>query len=414
MNDEFILKTTDQEIINLLSAYDENKRQIVSLKALRIGLIALKDMESAGNVDYVEKEFQKFKGELNKEFSSLKGEFAKKLEETDVLIKEKLEKNFDPQTGIMPKVLERYLGDGGSLAELFDEKQNTSAISKIKKIFSEYFDGEASTVVRLLDTNNPNSPLSSFKKDILDRLFAIEKEICAKDSAKEAAKSEADRGTQKGIEYQDFVFSEVEKIACILGDTCLPTGNETGQVLDSKVGDIVVTLNQTQTGGATLKLVFEAKDKMMYITSLLKELEEAKKNRGSGYAVAVISRKDMLKDVGESIGNFRDYHSNRTICVLEKEDFDPIALEIAYKLARTKLLLGQQVREMKSESLDIDSINILIEDITKKFGDFITIKSTLTKASNAIGIAQTQIDNIKSDLVGMLEELSEKVKPVKK
>jgi len=38
----------------------------------------------------------------------------------------------------------------------------------------------------------------------------------------------------------------------------------------------------------------------------------------------------------------------------------------------------------------------------------------LTKASGAIGNAQTQIDNMKSELTSMLEELSEKTKPIVK
>lgn len=415
MHDKSITITiSDSEIIELLSIYDQNKRESVLLRALRVGLIALKDIETIGNVDYVEKEFQKFKGDLDKEFVLLKEDFANKLKETDDLIKDKLKSSFDPEIGIMPKVLDRYLGEGGTLADLFDEKNNLSAVSKIKNILSEYFDDEASTVVQLLDPNNPKSPLAAFKKEITDRLISIEKEIRAKESAKEAAKEEAEKGTQKGLEYEELVFSEIEKIASVFGDTCLPTGKESGQILDSKLGDIVVTINSSYTGGATLKIVFEAKDKSMYLSTLLDELESAKKNRNAGVAVAVVSGKDTLKDVRESIGIFRDYSNNRSICILDKEGPDQIALEVAYKLARTKLLLGLKVREMKSESIDIVSINTLIDEITKKLSEFTAIKSTLTKASGAIGNAQIQIDNMKDDLQSKLEELSEKAKPIVK
>ena len=59
---------SDKEILDLLSNYDSSKRELMIIKALKVGLIALKDIETVGNVDYVEKEFQKFKGDLDKEF----------------------------------------------------------------------------------------------------------------------------------------------------------------------------------------------------------------------------------------------------------------------------------------------------------------------------------------------------------
>lgn len=413
-NEQYELNITDKEILDLLSAYAPDKQEAITLKALKIGLIALKDIESVGNVDYVEKEFQKFKSDLDKEFIILKEGFSKTLQETDDLIKEKLKNNFDPETGIMSRVMDRYLGEGGTLADLFDEQNNTSAVSKIKTILSEYFDEDASTVVRLLNPNNPKSPLNSFKKDIMDRLIAIEKEIKAKESGQAAAKAEAEKGMQKGLEYEELVFMEVEKIAQILGDTCLPTGKETGQVLNSKLGDVVITLNSSQTGGATLKIVFEAKDKEMYLSTLLDELEDAKKNRGAGVAIGVVSGKNTLKDVKEAIGVFRDYPNKRTICVLDKEIIDPIALEVAYKLARTKLLLGLQAKEMKSESINIMAINILINEIKNNLSEFTTVKGNLTKATGAIANAQTQIDAMKANLINKLEDLSEKATPVTK
>lgn len=408
------LSITDSEILLLLENYDEDKRQAAALKALKIGLIALKDMESAGNVDYVEKEFQKFRQALEKDLEDLKEEFGKKLEEADKLIQEKLKGSFDPESGIMPRVLDRYLGEGGSLSDLFDEQNNASATAKIKSILAEYFDKDASTVVQLLDANNPRSPLSGFKKDLIDRLVSIEKEIKAKETAKDAVKLEAEKGTQKGFEYEDIVFTELEKIASVFGDSCLPTGTETGIVLDSKQGDFVVTLNPSNTGGATLRIVFEAKDKGMYLTSLLDELEGAKKNRAAGVAVAVISGKDMLKDVREMIGVFRDYPNQRTICVLDKEIIDATALEVAYKLARAKLLLNLQVKEMKSDAVDLVAITTLIDEITKKLCEFASIQTTLTKANNAIDGAKTQLDGMKSELQDKLKELSEKAQPIKK
>ena len=91
-----------------------------------------------------------------------------------------------------------------------------------------------------------------------------------------------------------------------------------------------------------------------------------------------------------------------------------MALEVAYKLARTKLILGLQAKEMRSESIDIAAINILINEIKNNLSEFTTIKGTLTKATGAISNAQTQIGTMKADLVSKLDDLSEKLIPVSK
>lgn len=99
---------------------------------------------------------------------------------------------------------------------------------------------------------------------------------------------------------------------------------------------------------------------------------------------------------------------------MDKETPDTTALEVAYKLARTKLLLGLQAKAMKSEFIDVAAIGVLIDEIVKKLSEFSAIKTTLTKASSAIGNAQTQIDDMKADLASKLEELTEKAKPIVK
>lgn len=408
--EKFTLEVVDSEVLKLIEAYDSSeKRQIATLKALKIGLIALKDMEHAGNVDYVEKEFDKFKISLNKEVSEIKDEFVKKLETADKQIEERFANHFSPENGLMGRILDKYLGDGGSLSELFNENKNDSAVSKIKNILSEYLDEDASKISRLLDCNNEKSPLHDLKKEITERLIAIQGEIKATESAKQASRAIAQKSTQKGAEYEDLIFPELENIASILGDTCIPTGDAQGLNLNDKRGDFVVKINKTQTGGADLRIVFETKDKEMYLNSLIEEMSSAMKNRAAGIAVGVISNTNILKDVKSAIGNMRDY-IDKIVCVFDKDTLDGTALEVSYKLARSKLLLGLKAKEMKSDSVDIAKANILIDEIGKKLGSFTIIKSNLTKASNAINESQTQIDGLKIELLEKVDELHAVVK----
>jgi len=406
----FNLQITDKDILELIFSYPQEKQNEIVLKALKIGLIALKDAQIVGNVDYVKNEFLKFKTDLEKEFIELRQQFSEKLKEADEMIKKELENKFDPQTGILTQVLEKYLGEGGRLSDLFDEEKSSSAIGRIRQIFVDYFDTDASKIVRLLDPNNQDSPLSSLKKELTERLINLEKEIRAIGAAKQAVKEEAEKGTQKGFAYEQLVFQEVEKMASVLGDSCLLVGNDPGLIFNSKTGDIVVSLNPSQAGGANLKVVFECKDKEMSLPKFLEELDEAKKNRAAAIAVGVISRKEILKGVDGALGVFRDYPNDKSICVFDKEMIETTALEVAYKLARAKLLLGLKVKKMKTDEIDLDGIKILIEEISRKLNDFSLIKSTLTKANTAIDQAKIDIDEMKDELQEKLDGLLQKIR----
>lgn len=412
MSEIINLKISDQEIINLINFYDEDERDIIALKALKIGLIALKDMKTASNVDYVEKEFNKLKSNIDKTISKLDEDLENRFEEAEKIIHDKLNKNFDPETGIMPIILEKYLGEGGKLCDLFDENNNRSAVSKINKIIAEYFDDDASKIAKLLDSNNENSPLFGFKKELIGKLAGIHDEIKAIEAAKQATKKVVQKSTQKGVAYEALLGPEIEEIASILGDICLPTGGEVGQLPNCKTGDFVVTLNSRDTGGASAKIVFEAKDKIISQKEILIELNEAMNNRDAKIAIGVLSGKEIIKDVNANIGNFRDYPPNKLICVYDKEEFDRSALEVAYKLARSKLLFTIHSKEMKSDAVNIAEANRLIDEITKKLNDFSLIKSSLTKANGSISEAQLRVDNLKAELNQLSDVLTEVLTPV--
>jgi len=398
-NKTFRLIITDNDILKLLSGYKSDQREITATKALKIGLIALKNINNIENVDYVEKAFKQFKSEINTEFSSLQQQLSQTLKD-----------NLAPETGTMSRVMDIYLGTGGKLADLFDEQKSTSAVSKIKTILSEYFDTDASKVVKLLDSRNPTSPLGLFRKDIIDHLVQMEKDI----GIKEAVRIDAEKGTQKGFIFEELVFPEIEKIARIFSDTAIRKGLKVGLLPNCKKGDAVVTLNLSDTSDVTLSTVFEFKDKAISLNAFLKELEECKQNRGANVAVGVLSNENILTGNGEKPGVFREYSKDLMICVFDKVTLDAIALEVAYKLARAKLLLNLKTQSMTLESVDIKTLDLLTNNIKANLEKFAVIKGNLTKASATIGIAQSKIDDFKSILIESLNALSDKIRLITK
>jgi uncharacterized coiled-coil DUF342 family protein len=97
--------------------------------------------------------------------------------------------------------------------------------------------------------------------------------------------------------------------------------------------------------------------------------------------------------------------------VLDKENPESTALEVAYKLARARMLMGLKTKETKKETVDLVTINTLITEIKNKVNRFASIKTGLTKATSAINGAQGEIDTMKEELIEKLEELGEKTTP---
>ena len=73
------------------------------------------------------------------------------------------------------------------------------------------------------------------------------------------------------------------------GDLVDRTGGEAGELLRSKKGDFVVTVDPARTGGAELRVVIEAKDRAMSVRAIREELREAKENRAAAVGLVVFS-----------------------------------------------------------------------------------------------------------------------------
>src|SRR5436190_1554177 len=121
-----------------------------------------------------------------------------------------------------------------------------------------------------------------------DRLTAIE-------AAAAARGAERARSTAKGGDFEDVLEAMLADVARGSGDLVDRTGCETGELLRSKKGDFVVTIDPALTGGADLRVVVEAKDRAMSVRSIREELREAKENRAAAVGL------DALKGIKSTL-----------------------------------------------------------------------------------------------------------------
>ena len=89
-------------------------------------------------------------------------------------------------------------------------------------------------------------------KDVTDRLVRLE-------AARDARADEREKGTAKGLDFEDAVEARLDALLRGTGDLVEPTGTAVGNSVRSRKGDFLITLDPSWTRGVPLCVAVEAK-----------------------------------------------------------------------------------------------------------------------------------------------------------
>ncbi len=383
------LVLADPALAASLGERDIADRPAVVERALRIGLIALQDASTSMNVDVVRREFEK----LVAQTSAVNEQAARAVEEV-------LRANFADGDGRLPRTLERFLGDRGALQkfvnELFDETRRDSAIGRIGSLLGQYFDGDRSKLANLLDPTRLGSPLHQFRQEIAEGFRGVHERLTAIEAAARARADERSRSAAKGGDFEDLLEGLLGDMARGSGDLLDHTGNEVGSVLGSKKGDFVLTLDARLTRGADVRVVLEAKDRVMSQRAMREELREARENRGATVAVAVWTPAHAPSGVAPFAMVGDDVH-----VVVDPEAPDTAYLEAAVRLARLLALAQLQDREVE---VDAAAIGRALSGVREQLEAIRALKSQLTSVSNATKAVWTGLDTLRTGILARVAD----------
>ncbi len=383
------LVLADPALAAALSERDVADRPAVVERALRIGLLALQDASTSMNVDVVRREFEK----LVAQTSAVNEQAARAVEEV-------LRANFADGDGRLPRTLERFLGDRGALQqfvnELFDETRRDSAIGRIGSLLGQYFDGDRSKLAHLLDPTRLGSPLHQFRQEIAEGFQGVHERLTAIEAAARARADERSRSAAKGGDFEDLLEGMLGDLARGSGDMLDRTGNEIGSVLSSKKGDFVLTLDARLTRGADVRVVLEAKDRVLSQRAMREELREARENRGASVAVAVWTPAHAPSGVAPFAMVGDDVH-----VVVDPETPDGAYLEAAVRLARLLALAQLQDREVE---VDAAAIGRALAGVREQLEAIRALKSQLTSVSNATKAVWTGLDTLRSGILARVAD----------
>src|SRR5205085_3540584 len=182
------LELVEPQLARFVEHTPEAERSGLMERAVRIGLLTLCNQGVSLSADVVRSEFER----LSEGMETTHRRAAEALAAT-------LREHFADDSGRLPRTLERFLGDSGSLrrmtADLFDENRRESAMGRLNELLGRYFDGDGSRLAQLLDPTRAGSPLHQFRIEVSDEFRRLSERIAELEAGSRARAEERSKGT---------------------------------------------------------------------------------------------------------------------------------------------------------------------------------------------------------------------------
>ena len=383
------LRVTDRSLAAFVEQRTEDERGDLAERALRIGLLAIQDAGTTLDVEFVRREFD---GLLARN-ETMNARAADALDQM-------LRQNFGDTDGRLPRTLEKFLGDRGQLNrfvnELFDENKRDSAIGRMRALLGTYFDGDASRLAQLLDPTRLGSPLHQFRSEMTQGFEKLNERLSAMEAAFAARGAERARSAAKGTDFEDLLEGMLTEAVQGTGDAIERTGLNAGDVMRSKKGDFLLTIDPQTCGGADLRVVVEAKDRGLSWRQIREELEAAKQNRTAAVAVAVFTPAHAPSGVAPF-----DVRFGHVLCVVDPDAPDGATLCAAIRLARLYALATLAEREA---NVDPARVMAAITAVKSELDAIKAMKTQLTSVGRVAAEVSNSLDRMRDQVLARVSE----------
>jgi hypothetical protein len=148
--------------------------------------------------------------------------------------------------------------------------------------------------------------------------------------------------------------------------------------------------------------VFEAKNARLTRPKAFEELDRAKAERNADYAVLVVPSDEK---VPAKMHALREYNGDKLIVAYDPEE-GPLALQVAYSLARARVLMARG----GGEGIDGAAIADTAERAVAALEDVRRIRQQLTGAKTQIDKASEIVGAMSERVRGHLEEIQDLVR----
>jgi hypothetical protein len=401
------LVVEDECAVRLVREREQNGDDPVKtvLDAVEIGARVLDREQAGANAEFVKTEFEKAATELNSQFTDRAREVAE-------FFNTRVDQVFGPENGHLQRELEKLFSDGSS----------TSVQNRVRELVQETMARSREDLIKQFSAADGANPLADFKagtirvlkaaeerqhetqQQMLRQMAELEKQLQALRHEKEKleeVEAERERGSAKGRTFEESVADAIDAIALAQGDVAEAVGDF--KEATGKVGDVVVAIDACN-GPARGRVVFEAKDrKSLSGAKALKELDEAIAERSADFAVMVVPGDDRMPAKMEPL---REYNGDKLLVAFDA-DAGPLPLEVAYRLARARVLM----KRSDAEGIDAAAVTAVAERALAALSEERKVKQQLTGAKTSIDKAYEHVDSMTARVRGLLQEIDALVRP---
>ena len=355
------------------------------LDAIAVGARVLDREQTSAHADFVKAEFERAARELDTAFVDRARAVAERLDA-------RIDEVFGPEDGHVTKALARHFGDESSVAV-----QN-----RVRALLAEVGVQMREDLRRQFSSDAEHNPLAGFQRASLhvikqssdqqaahlramgEKLEAMKLELAGlraeKDRLEDVA-AEARRGTAKGRTYEELVAEAVDALALPLGDDALAVGDL--KEATGKKGDVVVSVGACH-GPAQGRIVFEAKHARLTRPRALEELDGAMAERNADFAVLVVPSEEQ---VPARMHALREINGDKLIVTFDPDE-GPLALQVAYSLARARVLMARGGGDGVDAAAVADTVEralVGLEDVRRIRQQLTGAKTQIDKASEIVG-----------------------------
>ena len=376
-------------------ASEANRPAELVADAIAIGARVLDREQTVVHADFVKAEFERAARDL-------KGEFTDRAKGVADRLDQKVDEVFGARGGVT-QILERHFGDESSVAvqhrmrKVLDEVAAQMREDLRKQLTS---DSDSNPIVQIqrasLKVMRDNADQQSqHLRAIVQQLEATRLEVAALKAERERLQevaAEAERGTAKGRSYEEAVVEAIDAIARVQGDDCDAVGDLRG--VGGRSGDVVVAVAGC-AGPPRGRIVFEAKNSQLSKRKALDELDAALETRGADYAVFVVPSEEKLPARTHPL---REFNGDKMFVVFDPEDGSRLALEVAYGLARARVLMARG----ESDGVDLGALRAEVERAQGAMEDVRRVKAQLTNATTGIEEARKILEAMAQGVRGHL------------
>jgi hypothetical protein len=367
--------------------------------AVEIGARVLDREQTGAQADFVKAEFERAARELDAQFVERARLVAERLDA-------KVDEAFGPDHGVVTRALERHFADGSA-----DAVQH-----KVKLVVADVAAKMREDLQRQFSSDSDHNPLAVFQRMAVgtlrdnaqrqteqlramdEKIGLLREEVVRLRAEREKLtelEAERERGTAKGRTFEEAVFEALERLATVRDDTCDAVGDAPGAA--GKKGDVVVSIDAC-AGPARGRIVFEAKDKKhLSRNEALAYLDASRVGRDADYAVMVVPPERLPARTWP----LREVNGDKLFVTFDPEEDSPLALEVAYGLARARVLM----RRGEVGGLDVDAVRAEVERAAQAMEDVRRVKSQLTGATTSIEQARSILEGMAAGVRAHLAQI---------